>query len=85
MKLGALQYHFRTWEELLRAPVDYIAHEIRQAFQSRRLENGPLSIGEIAAFMLDDLADDSVLSDKLWPQAGSTCVHPLQRTLDRIP
>ena len=68
MKLGALQYHFRTWEALLRALVDYIADEIRQAFQSRRLESGPLSIREIAAFMLDDPADDSVLSDKLWPQ-----------------
>lgn len=68
MKLGALQYHFRTWEELLRALVDYIANEIRQAFQTRRLESDPLSIGEIAAFMLDDPADDSVLSDKLWPQ-----------------
>jgi AcrR family transcriptional regulator len=68
MKLGALQYHFRTWEELLRALVDYIADEFRHAFQSRRLESGPLSIGEIAAFMLDDPADDSVLSDKFWPQ-----------------
>ena len=25
MKLGALQYHFRTWETLLRALVDYAA------------------------------------------------------------
>jgi AcrR family transcriptional regulator len=68
MKLGALQYHFRTWEELLRALVDYIADEFRQAFRSRRLESGPLSIGEIAAFMLDDPADGSALSDELWPQ-----------------
>ena len=68
MKLGALQYHFPTWEELLRALVDYIAEEFRQTFQSRRRERGALGLGEIAAFMLDDPADDSALSDKLWPQ-----------------
>jgi AcrR family transcriptional regulator len=68
MKLGALQYHFRTWETLLRALVDYIADEIRQTLQSQRLESGPLSIGEIAAYGLGEPTDDSVLSDKLWPQ-----------------
>jgi AcrR family transcriptional regulator len=68
MKLGALQYHFRTWEELLRALVDYIAAEIRQALQSRQLQGGPLSIGEYAALMLGEPAQDSVLSDTLWPQ-----------------
>ena len=68
LKLGALQYHFRTWEALLRALVDYIADELRQAFQSQTLESGPLSLRGIAVFALDDPADDSVLSDKLWPQ-----------------
>ena len=27
MKLGALQYHFRTWEDMLRGLVSYIATE----------------------------------------------------------
>ena len=33
MKLGALQYHFRTWEDMLRGVVKYISAEF-----SSRLE-----------------------------------------------
>jgi AcrR family transcriptional regulator len=70
MKLGALQYHFRTWEDLIRSLVDYIAEEIRQAFESRKLHEGSPSVAEIAAFMIDDTAGagDALLSDRLWPQ-----------------
>jgi len=70
MKLGALQYHFRTWGDLLRALVDYIAEEIRQAFESRKLHEGSPSVAEIAAFMLDDSAGtgEGLLGDRLWPQ-----------------
>ena len=38
MKLGALQYHFRTGEEFLRALVAYIADEIRQAWKLSGLD-----------------------------------------------
>ncbi|MDH3994908.1 MAG: TetR/AcrR family transcriptional regulator [Gammaproteobacteria bacterium] len=70
MKLGALQYHFRTWEELLRALVKYIEEEIVQAFESNKSHDEPASVLEIAAFMLDDNAgtEDPLLSDTLWPQ-----------------
>lgn len=68
MKLGALQYHFRTWEELLRALVDYVAGEIRQPLQLLKLESGSLSLRELALFMLEDHPEGSVLTDKLWPQ-----------------
>ena len=34
MKLGALQYHFRTWDALLVALVAYIESEIIAAFES---------------------------------------------------
>jgi AcrR family transcriptional regulator len=70
MKLGALQYHFRTWEDMLRALVDYIADEIRQGFEAKRLDEGTPSVVEIATFMLDDNAgtEDVLLSDRLWPQ-----------------
>ena len=68
MKLGALQYHFRTWEELLRALVDYVAGEIRQPLQSLKLESGSLGLRELALFMLEENPEGSVLTDKLWPQ-----------------
>jgi AcrR family transcriptional regulator len=68
MKLGALQYHFRTWEALLRGLVSYIEEDIRQAFEARRLHDEPASVAEIAAFMLDESGNAGVLDEKLWPQ-----------------
>jgi AcrR family transcriptional regulator len=70
MKLGALQYHFRTWEELLRAMVAYISEEIERNFESQGLHFDSASVLEIAAFMLDETsgAGDVLLSDRLWPQ-----------------
>lgn len=37
MKLGALQYHFRTREELLRSIMGYIDKHIREAFEVNHL------------------------------------------------
>jgi AcrR family transcriptional regulator len=68
MKLGALQYHFRTWEEMLRALVDYIANEIRARLESRERNGHSMTVRELAVFMLDDTVDEEFLSDKLWPQ-----------------
>ncbi len=34
MKLGALQYHFRTSDDMLRALAGYIAESYRQSFKS---------------------------------------------------
>lgn len=69
MKLGALQYHFRTWEELLRALVGYIADYIRESWRQRGLDDSP-SVSDIAAFMLDETSSptEAMLSDRLWPQ-----------------
>jgi AcrR family transcriptional regulator len=70
MKLGALQYHFRTSEDMLRALVNYIADEIRQGFDARKLGEGTPSVVELVAFMLDEDAgsEDALLGDRLWPQ-----------------
>lgn len=70
MKLGALQYHFRTWEDLLRALVNYIEEEILEEFKARKLHDGSATVGEIAVFMLEDSAGtaDTLLGDRLWPQ-----------------
>ena len=68
MKLGALQYHFRTREDMLRALVDHIAQEYRQAFDAMGQGSESPGVREIADFVLDDTAGDTLLSDKLWPQ-----------------
>jgi len=70
MKLGALQYHFRTTEDMLRALVNYIADEIRRGFDAKKLGQGTPSVVELVAFMLEDDAgsEDVLLGDRLWPQ-----------------
>jgi AcrR family transcriptional regulator len=69
MKLGALQYQFRTWEELLRALVGLIEEQMKNAWADRGLDDG-LTVYDIAVFMLEDTSapDDTLLNDRLWPQ-----------------
>jgi len=69
MKLGALQYHFRTWEVLLSALVGYIADEIKESWRQRGLDDSP-SVSDIATFMLDETSSPTevMLGDRLWPQ-----------------
>ena len=68
MKLGALQYHFRTWEDMLRGLVNFIAAEFRQRLETKKGATGSLSVRDIAEFMLDESEEDDWPSDKLWPQ-----------------
>lgn len=68
MKLGALQYHFSTREELLRALVAFITDEIRGRLDGAMANKEKLTIRELAEFMLDDTVDDEYLTDMLWPQ-----------------
>ena len=63
MKLGALQYHFRTWDALIRAMVDYLSDEFRDLFVNS--EGHPLGIHAIAEIML---SEDAQAQDALWPQ-----------------
>ena len=39
MKLGALQYHFRTWEDMLRALAAYISDAYRRSFEALDLND----------------------------------------------
>ena len=52
MKLGALQYYFRTWEDLLRSLVGVIESEIKAEWRSQGLDEDA-TVYDIAAFMLD--------------------------------
>jgi AcrR family transcriptional regulator len=68
MKLGALQYHFRTSEDMLQGLVGYIAAEYRRSFESLKSNDDPPGVRDIAIFILDDSAGDALLGDRLWPQ-----------------
>ena len=69
MKLGALQYYFRTWEDLLRSLVGVIDSEIKAEWRRQGLDEDA-TVYDIAAFMLDgsSLPGEISLGDKLWPQ-----------------
>ena len=54
IKLGALQYHFRTREVMLRALVAYIAAEYKQNFALVSLDSSSLDIDELLTFLLTD-------------------------------
>jgi AcrR family transcriptional regulator len=82
MKLGALQYHFRTREEMLQALVGYIAAEYRRSFELLTSDDDSLGIREIVVFLLDDSAGDALHTDRLWPQLWAMSqVEPLMAEL----
>ena len=69
MKLGALQYHFRTWEDLLQALSDFIAEEFSGAFDALAENNGAPGLQETARFLLYDTPADATLqATRLFPQ-----------------
>ncbi|MBT7368998.1 MAG: TetR/AcrR family transcriptional regulator [Gammaproteobacteria bacterium] len=67
IKLGALQYHFRTSEDMLRALVGYIAESYQRSFESLTGDQSP-GIREIVIFILNDEAGETLIGDRLWPQ-----------------
>ena len=70
MKLGALQYHFRTWDILLTELVNYIGAEITLAFETGGWSGDDASIPDLVEFMLDEHVGtlDGLFSDRLWAQ-----------------
>jgi len=68
IKLGTLQFHFRTYEDMLRALVDYISTAYHRSFESLRNRDEPPELSEIVLFVLEDRAGDALYSDRLWPQ-----------------
>jgi len=67
IKLGALQYHFRTSEDMLRALVAYIADIYHSNFDAVKA-NEPLTIKGVLEFASSEPADGRLQADKLWPQ-----------------
>jgi AcrR family transcriptional regulator len=68
MKLGALQYHFKTSDDMLRAIVSYIANAYESSFNSLRQKDSPPDVMQLVNFVLDDEAGNDLLGDRLWPQ-----------------
>ncbi len=68
MKLGALQYHYSTSEEMLHALVDYIADSYQRSFVSLIEQHDPPDIRDIVNFVMDDEAGNTLMGDRLWPQ-----------------
>lgn len=68
LKLGALQYHFPTYEDMLQAMVGYISETYVSSFEALRNRKGSLGIRDIVLFMFDDDAGKPLMSDRLWPQ-----------------
>ena len=70
LKLGALQYHFRTWDALLIALVDYIEVEITVALDTEEGFSAQPSITHLIKFMLNEHVgtSDNLFNDRLWVQ-----------------
>lgn len=68
LKLGALQYHYKTRDDMLRAFVGYIAEEYAKTFESTASNIQSASVHEIIDFIIEDPVDQALQTGKLWPQ-----------------
>lgn len=86
MKLGALQYHSRTWEDVLQALASHIAITYRRSFAALESDEDSLSIRDIAKFLFDDEPGTALQADRLFPQLWAMArVEPvMEKLLDDI-
>jgi AcrR family transcriptional regulator len=86
IKLGALQYHFRTWEELLRALAAHIGDAYRAAFETQVSRGEASGLRDIVRFVLDDVPGLEMQADRLFPQLWAMAqVEPvMEELLDEI-
>ena len=77
IQLGGLQYHFPTWEDMLRALVAYTSEAYRSKFELMKV-NQQLSIRAVMNLVVIEPADGNLQLDKLWPQLWAMGqVHPI--------
>ena len=83
MKLGALQYHFRTWEDLLHHLAALIAEQYDRSFDALAEGRDSPGLRETVAFLFDDtLADTTLQADRLFPQLWAMAqVEPVMDAL----
>lgn len=82
LTLGALQYHFPTWEDLLRSLADRISDKYWTAHaESSPRDEGPTLLGTVQ-FILDDTPGVEFESDRLFPQLWAMAqVEPVMKEL----
>ena len=68
MKLGALQYHFRTWDDMLRALATYIGDAYQQSWEAMYLNAEEPSLKDLVRFIMDDPAGTGLSGDEFFPQ-----------------
>lgn len=82
LKLGALQYHYRTWEDMLRALAAHIAANYKLSFEALKPESDTLSLSDIVKFILDDVPGSALQADRLFPQLWAMArVEPTMKAL----
>jgi len=68
LKLGALQYHYPTRDDMLRALVAHIAAVYRETFDSMAGNSGSLTISGVLEFVAADPSGGALKEHRLWPQ-----------------
>ncbi len=68
MKLGALQYHFRTWNDMLRALAAYIGNAYQQSWGALDLNGKEASLQDLVDFITNDPAGTELSGDEIFPQ-----------------
>jgi AcrR family transcriptional regulator len=68
MKLGALQYHFRIWDDLLRALATYVGDAYQRSWAELGLNGKEASLQDLVRFIMDDPAGSTLSGDEFFPQ-----------------
>ena len=80
IKLGALQYHFRTWADLLNGLAERIADLYEASFSAFASadEAGSATVQGVVSFLLEDKAGETLDVDRLFPQLWAmSLVEPI--------
>ncbi|HIF93283.1 MAG: TetR/AcrR family transcriptional regulator [Myxococcales bacterium] len=83
MKLGALQYHFRTREDLLRDLAAFVGDEYGRSFDALAEGRDSPDLRQTMQFLLEDSPADATLqADRLLPQLWAMAqVEPVMESL----
>lgn len=68
LKLGALQYHFKTRDDMLRGVVAFVTDEYKKSFDSIAGSENLVTLVEILEMLATEPADGKLKEDKLFPQ-----------------
>ena len=82
LKLGALQYHFPTLQDLLRGIAGFISQQYFESVAGLSEPEDRLKLADIVRIILDDEPGDVLNSDRLFPQLWAMAlVEPIMHDL----